>query len=316
MSARNVFAALDDEKYLVELAYIDKAGKWWLVETIDARHTGCPQLLPVLGHGQFVTLPIGGIVRPDVMLPVLHGQGGEDGSVQGLAQLLHIPIVGCNLSASTLCWDKSLTKAALRNTGIKTVPHILVNRQDRLPDYNEAVASVGTPFFVKPTKGGSSVGVSKVSEETEYSSALDAAFKENDILLIEKAIIARELEVAVLGNIPDHKASGVGEIKTDGGFYSYDSKYDLDSAATVTAVAYISSELTEQLRANALKIFETLGCSGLARVDFFVDETDEIYLNEVNTLPGFTNISQYPKLWQQQGVSYGELIDKLIQLAV
>ncbi len=315
MSAHNVFAALDNEKYSVKLAYIDRVGRWWLVPSIDSGHIGCPQLLPVLGHGQFVTLPSNNIIRPDIILPVLHGQGGEDGSVQSLAQLLHIPIVGCDVGSSVLCWDKLLTKSILNAHNIQSAPHMVARLHKTAPGYQSVLDTLGAPFFVKPTKGGSSVGVSKVVSENEYKAALTLAHKESDTVLIEKAIEGRELEVAILGNPPNHKASGVGEIKVSVSFYSYEEKYSKTSSASVTATADISKELSKTLRDKALKAYSALGCKGLARVDFLVDSRQNIYLNEVNTFPGFTNISQYPKLWQQQGVSYSELLDKLIQLA-
>lgn len=317
-SARNVYAAIDDTKYTVLLGYIDVHGKWWLLETLGSPVTthGAPQLVPVLGAESFLTIPSDRIVKPDVILPILHGKNGEDGSVQGLAQLLHIPIVGCDMTASALCMDKVATKEILRANGIRTVPYEKHMIGEELPDFNKLSMNLGSPLFVKPSRAGSSVGVSKVFTEEELADALTLAHQHDNIALIEAGLSAREIEVAVLGNPPNHQATVPGEIEPEGDFYSYDSKYSSASQSKIIIPATLTPEQQRYFRELALKSYELLGCNGLARVDFFLEANGTVYLNELNTLPGFTNISMYSKLWRQEGISYSELVERLISLAL
>ncbi len=316
-SARNVYAAMDDTKYDVLLGYISRDGKWWLIDRFSNEFDthGAPQLAPVLGAGSFVTFPSSRVVRPDVILPILHGKNGEDGSVQGLAQLLHIPIVGCDMTSSALAMDKLATKEILLQHDVKVAPYSVHRTGEPVPDFNKLSMKLGSPMFVKPVRAGSSVGVSKVYSEDELARALDTAHAHDSVVLIERGISGRELEVSVLGNPPYHQVSGVGEVKPDGDFYSYDAKYAASSDSKVIIPADLTEEIKERVRSLASKIYETLGCSGLSRVDFFLSDDGAIYLNEVNTLPGFTNISMYPKLWRQEGISYSELIERLISSA-
>lgn len=312
-SARNVYAAIDDEKYDVLLCYIDRQGKWWALETfgmqIDTH--GVPQLIPALGSGGFVTMPGQTIINPDVILPILHGKNGEDGSVQGLAQLLHIPIVGCDIAASAVGLDKLLTKQLLTSHEIPVVPYAVHRIYEAVPEFHKLSMTLGSPLFVKPARGGSSVGVSKVYSEEELIAALETAHAHDDMVLIEQAITGRELEVAVLGSIPNHHVSTVGEVVTQAEFYSYDDKYT-DGTSSVAIPAQLESHVVSRIQALAGRVYEILGCQGLSRVDFFLSEDGGLYLNEINTMPGFTNISMYPKLWKHEGISYAEIIEKLI----
>ena len=318
-SARNVYAAIDDDTYTVLLGYIDKAGKWWLLEaigmTIDTH--GALQLMPVLGSGGFLTIPNNKVVRPDVILPILHGKNGEDGSVQGLAQLLHIPIAGCDLMASAICMDKVLTKEILKANGIKVVPYEKHLMGERVPDFNRLSMHLGSPLFVKPSRSGSSIGTSKVFTEEELGEALELAHKYDTVALIESGLSARELEVAVLGNPPYHKATVAAEvIPPDDDFYSYDEKYNSSSNTRIIIPAEIPTDLAERVKSAALKSYALLGCTGVARVDFFLERDGTLYLNELNTLPGFTNLSVYPKLWRHEGLGYSQLIERFISLAL
>lgn len=317
-SARNVYAAIDDERFDVVLGFIDKTGKWWLVEAIGMQISthGAPQLVPVLGGKSFITIPNNRVIKPDVILPILHGKNGEDGSVQGLAQLLHVPIVGCDMTSSVLCMDKVATKEILRANGIKMVPYEKHMAGQEIPDFNKVSMRLGSPVFVKPSRAGSSVGVSKVYTEEEFAAALELAHQHDTIALIEAGIAGREIEVAVLGNPPYHQASVAGEIDPEGDFYSYDSKYASSSQSKVIVPADITPQQLQRVREWALKSYELLGCSGLSRVDFFLEPDGTIYLNELNTLPGFTNISMYSKLWRHDGVSYSQLIEHFISLAL
>lgn len=317
-SARNVYAAIDNTKFDVVLVYIDRQGKWWLLESFgDVIEThGASQLAPVMGSESFVTIPSGRVVKPDVILPILHGKNGEDGSVQGLSQLLHIPIVGCDMTASAISMDKLATKEILMTHGIPVVPYVAHRIGSPAPDFNHLSMKLGSPMFVKPARAGSSVGVSKIYSEEELTKALDVAHQHDDVVLIERGIVARELEVAALGNPPHHKISSVGEVKPGEDFYSYDDKYSSQSTSQVMIPAEIDEALTSKVRRMAGNVYEILGCRGLSRVDFFLADDGTLYVNEINTLPGFTNISMYPKLWREQGISYSQLIEDLISAAL
>jgi D-alanine-D-alanine ligase len=317
-SARNVYAALDDTKFDITLCFIDKEGKWWLLNdfSMSISTHDAPQLVPVIGSACFVTVPSSHIIKPDVILPVLHGKNGEDGSVQGLAQLLHIPIVGCDMTASALCMDKVATKQILQTNDIPVVDYEVHRRSEATPDFETVTGKLGNPLFVKPARAGSSVGVNKVTNADEFAAALEEAHRHDQIVLIERGLNAREIEVAVLGNPPQHEASRAGEIVPDGEYYSYDAKYSSSSDSRVIIPAEIDEAIEQRIRDLAQRIFEILGCRGLARVDFFLLEDGTVYLNEVNTLPGFTNISMYPKLWRESGLNYPQLIERLISLAL
>lgn len=256
------------------------------------------------------------MVKPDVILPILHGKNGEDGSVQGLAQLLHIPIVGCDMTASSICMDKMATKEILQAHNLPVVRYETHRADQAPPDFNKLSMGLGSPLFVKPARSGSSVGVSKVTNEDELLAALHTAHQHDPIALIEAGIVGREIEVAVLGNPPHHRASVAGEIRPDREFYDYDSKYDPASQSQVIIPADLSPDLTAKIRQLALQAYEILGCRGLARVDFFVLADGTVYVNELNTIPGFTNISMYAKLWRHDGITYSQLIEHLLSLAL
>ena len=317
-SARNVYAALDDTKFDVVLCFIDKHGKWHLLNDLGMTISthDAPQLVPALGSACFMTIPASHMIQPDVIFPILHGKNGEDGSVQGLAQLLHIPIVGCDMTASALCMDKLATKRILEASGITVVDYAVHHQGEVKPSFSNLSASLGSVLFVKPNRAGSSVGVSRVTNEEELAKALDDAHRHDAVALIERAAVGREIEVAVLGNPPKHQASRPGEIQADGEFYSYDSKYSSTSGSKVIIPAEMTDETEQRIRDIALNAYSLLGCKGLARVDFFLLDDGTIYLNEVNTIPGFTNISMYPKLWRQAGLNYPELIERLIHDAL
>jgi D-alanine-D-alanine ligase len=317
-SARNVYAACDNEKYDIKLCYIDKSGHWWLLDswTENPENHRNGQLFAALGARGFLVVPSGATLHIDVILPILHGKNGEDGTVQGLAQLLHIPIVGCDVTASATAMDKTLTKQVLEANGIKTVEFEIFNKGDQMPDYHTLVSKFGNEhMFVKPARSGSSVGVSKVHHEAEFLPALENALQYDSRVVIERAVVGRELETAVLGNPPHHRVSGIGEIIPGAEFYDYNDKYAANSTSQVKLDAALSPELTEHIRATSKKAYEVLGCSGLARIDYLLED-DVPYVIEVNTIPGFTNISMYPKLWREAGVRYAELIDTLIESAL
>lgn len=312
--ARNVFAALDDEKYDVSLGYIDKTGKWWCVEAIDGYHQASPQLVPVLGAGQFMTVPEGTMIKPDVILPILHGKQGEDGTVQGLAALLHIPIAGPSILSASLTMNKDATKRMIQAAGVPVVSWRTWKVRDPRPIYDVIKDTLGETLFVKPSRAGSSVGVNKVNDSVEFDAAIDDAAAHDDMVIIETAIKGREIEVAVLGN-QKFVVTTPGEIIPGQEFYSYDDKYASASTAQVAIPAELSEGMVGTIKEHARVAYEAVVGHGMARLDFFV-VGDEAFLNEINAIPGFTNISMYPKLWRHDGMSYPQLIDELIRLAI
>jgi D-alanine-D-alanine ligase len=257
----------------------------------------------------------------DVILPILHGTNGEDGTIQGLLELTQIPYVGSGVVGSSVGMDKDVSRRLFVQAGIPVVPTLTLRQHEfqKNPDHwiQQCVQQLGLPFFVKPANSGSSVGVHKVKTKEEALQKLKDAFSFDTKVLAEKAISARELECAVLGN-HEPKSSIIGEIIPNHEFYSYEAKYmDANGADLKIPAENLSPELVKQLQTIALKAFQCLELRGLARVDFFLDKTDhKIYLNEVNTIPGFTSISMYPKLWEASGVPYPKLLDELIRLAI
>lgn len=313
-SARNVYAAINDDKYDIVLGYIDRQGSWWLLEEFDdyVNINETSRLYAVPGSKSFIVSSDNEEVYIDVILPILHGKNGEDGTVQGMAHLMHIPIVGCDVMASSIAMNKVACKEILTANNISNIPYAVHRAYEEIPEYAKITSELGTPLFVKPARSGSSVGISRVTNESEFYTALKNAHMHDSIVLIERAITGQELEVAVLGTPPNHKASGVGEIIPGEVFYTYDDKYASDSMAKTTVEAEIDDVMNETIRHMALEVFERLDCRGLARVDFILDDNGTPYVLEVNTMPGFTNISMYPKLWKQQGISYAQLIEDMI----
>lgn len=318
-SARNVYAAMDDTKFDVVLCFIDRHGKWWLLEDLPAQIdiSRAPQLVAGLGSRSFITLPGNKIISPDVILPILHGKNGEDGSVQGLAQLLHIPIVGCDMTGSVLAMDKIAAKEIFQVRGLNVVPYQVYHKGEPQPSFEELTQKLGSPIFVKPVRAGSSVGISKVEDKASFDEALESALQHDEFVLIEQAVPgARELEVAVLGTPPHHRATKAGEIRPDRDFYDYESKYNNDSHSELIIPADIDEATATEIHRQALLAYDALKCRGFSRVDFFLSADNTLYINEINSIPGFTNISMYPKLWRESGISYPELIEQLIAIAL
>lgn len=257
--------------------------------------------------------------KVDVVFPVLHGKNGEDGTLQGLLQLSGIPFVGCDLLSSAACMDKSVTNTLLEAAGVPQAEFLWLYSRDYDKRKDEIRREIdgrlgGYPVFVKPANAGSSVGVSKVHCKAELDDAIQKAAHEDSRIVIEEGILGQEVECAVLGN-EEPKASIVGEIASSADFYDYEDKY-INGTSQLFLPARIPEETAEEIRRTAVYAYRSLGCGGLARVDFFVRKSDgKIFLNELNTMPGFTNISMYPKLWEKTGLPYGELLDALIDLA-
>jgi len=255
----------------------------------------------------------------DVVFPVLHGPRGEDGTVQGLLELAGIPYVGSGVLGSSLAMDKAMAKQVLAQHGIRQAPWLLINRRDWQFDPARVATKIGEelgyPCFTKPANMGSSVGVSKVSNPSELAQAIDAAARLDRRIVVERGIDARELEISVLGN-DDPITSCLGEVIPANEFYDYEAKY-IDERSQLLVPAPVSAAIEAEAQRMAADAFKALDLAGLARVDFLLDRTtDELYLNEVNTLPGFTSISMYPMLWEASGITNGELVERLIELAI
>ena len=330
-SAESVLNNIDQEKYNVFPVGITKEGDWiyfggkdysmlptgaWKTHPDNRRAA----ISPVRGQG-LLTFEGDCVVREriDVVFPVLHGENGEDGAMQGLLQMAGIPYVGPHVSASAVAMDKTLTKLVVDQAGVTQAAWHLVRRQDLEYHMDGMLDTLekkfSYPMFVKPAGTGSSVGVSKAADRETLRQALLAASVYDNKILVEEFIHGREVEVAVMGN-ENPVASVCGEIDSGADFYDYDAKYITD-----TSVAYIpariSAEAEEFVREAAVKVYSAIGCQGLSRVDFFVTyEGERVVFNEINTLPGFTSISMYPKLFAASGIPYSELIDELIKLAV
>ena len=329
MSATSILENLSPEKYDVHMVGITKEGKW-LLYTGDVKEivNGAWEQGPVVPaflspdpsvHGLVVLRDTGAETIPlDVIFPALHGKNGEDGTIQGLFQLSGIPSVGCNTLSSAVCMDKAVTHTLLSAADIEQA-HYLWFYADRFPAAADTIknkirARLDFPVFVKPANAGSSVGVSKVERYEDLDAAIEKAAREDSKIIVEEGIRGQEVECAVLGN-RDAQASLVGEIGASAQFYDYDDKY-INGTSQLYIPARIDEEVAEKIRQVAVRAYRLLGCSGLARVDFFVTEGDHrVVLNEINTLPGFTSISMYPKLWMAKGLTYGQLLDKLVDLA-
>lgn len=330
MSVTSILENLSNERYEVHMVGITKEGRWLLYTgPVEDILSGAWEQGPVAPaflspdpsvHG-LVALRDGKAetINVDVIFPALHGKNGEDGTIQGLFQLSGIPYVGCDTESSAICMDKAVTHSLLSSADIEQAHYLwfYADRFDAAPDTikNKIQARLDFPVFVKPSSAGSSVGVSKVERFEDLDQAIRKAAREDKKVVVEEGITGQEVEVAVLGN-RDCDASIVGEIGASAQFYDYDDKY-INGTSQLYIPARIPQEVSEKIRQTAVRAYRLLGCSGLARVDFFVTAGDNrVILNEINTLPGFTSISMYPKLWMAMGLSYGELLDKLIELAL
>jgi D-alanine-D-alanine ligase len=334
-SAANILRALNPDRYEVSLIGISRDGRWLACNAGNGAGTGAtaliipdkaPQIAPVPGgRGRFVLCDgdeqpaSGAVTRFDVMFPVLHGPNGEDGTVQGALELAGVPFVGSTVTGSAVAMDKDVAKRLMRDAGLPVVPFITTTSASPI-DYTTAVTELGvTDLFVKPANMGSSVGVSRARCEQEFAASCELAFRYDHKILIEQAVSeAREIECSVLEEADGQvRASQLGEIApaSKHGFYSYQAKYiDADGAALIVPAQLPTPQAT-RVQELAVAVFRLLGCEGLARVDFFV-RGKEMFVNEVNTLPGFTSISMYPKLWEASGLSQSDLMDRLIAHAL
>ena len=312
VTAAHVIAAANTEKYDITTIGISRAGNWNLVTpTSDELATGRLSTTGKPTNLQTMT----SLSAQCVVLPLLHGPLGEDGTVQGMLELGNIAYVGSGVLSSAVCMDKVVSKQILQHHNIEQPAFIALRDGECSPAaIDAAIDQLGFPIFVKPANMGSSVGVSKVARREDFMTALHLAFQYDEWAICEEFIAGREIEVAVLGNM-EPIASVPGEIVPAGEFYDYKDKY-VNNSATLHIPALLTAEQSQEVREKALNIYKALRCDGLARVDFFYEESTSRFLcNEVNTIPGFTPISMYPKLWEQTGISYNDLIDRLIELA-
>ena len=312
MSAKSVIENLDKEKYEIHKIYINKYGKWF--HYIDNKQEEIYNLVWYLKE-------------LDVVFPVLHGIGGEDGTIQGLLEMLQIPYVGCRVLASSIGMEKAYTKIIFEKAGIDQAPYIYIkkinetykivksNFEEEEFKLEKITSKLKYPMFVKPSKSGSSVGVKKATNNEELKVAIENASRYDDKILVEQAIIGREVECAVLED-DEIITSTVGEIISAEEFYSFDAKYNIPESKIIIP-AQIEQSKINIIKKLALKAFKAIDGKGLSRVDFFIEkETNKIYINEINTMPGFTQISMYPKLFENIGITYSKLLDKLINNAL
>ncbi len=327
ISARNIVAAMDRRKYDIVAIGIDKQGRWHLdqnaklllggdkakVEFHDDKNAAAimpgKSPTPMVRRGGAV-----GLSAIDVVFPILHGPFGEDGTVQGLLKLANLPFVGAGVLGSAVGMDKDVMKRLLRDAGIAIGKFMAFERGDKI-SFAKVKRTLGMPLFVKPANLGSSVGISKVTKPGQFSAALKEAFRYDSKIVIEEFIAGREIECSVLGN-ENPIASLPGEIVVNRDFYSYDAKYLDAQGSRLEIPAKLPAKVIKEIRETAVKAYKALCCQGMGRIDFFVQANGRVLVNEINTIPGFTKISMYPKMWEATGISYSKLIDRLIALAL
>ncbi len=322
MSATNVMAALDVDKYHPVPVFVTREGRWLLgafENGVLSRPAGGTEICLVAGGGgEVIAIAPGGVVEPlekiDILFPVLHGLHGEDGEVQGLAEVARVPLAGCSILGSAAALDKDIAKRLLSQAGIATAPWLTIRQNDR-PSFAAVESALGLPVFIKPARQGSSVGVNKVANAEQYEAALDEGFRHDNTLLAEQFVKGREIECSVIEDADGGLfVSRPGEIITAGAhaFYSYDAKYIDGDGALVKAPADLPPDTETAIREAAGQAFRAVGCDAMARVDFFLTPDMTFLVNEINTIPGFTDISMYSKAMAASGVSYSEILDRLV----
>ena len=325
-SAKNIAAAIDKSKYDLITLGISKSGSWYITTALNKISSLTEETLnenefhPISfsiknGQGYFINTKTKESISVDIVFPIIHGTYGEDGCVQGFLKMLNIPFAGCSVLSSATGMDKDVMKQIFTQSSIPNAPSRLLRPWNQ-PSFKEIVDSVGLPFFIKPANAGSSVGVHKIKTESEFSAKLQDAFSYDSKVLAEKYIKGREIEISVLGLTHAPEVSEPGEIRPSHEFYSYDAKYIDQNGAETTIPAKLTDATKQQVKQLAKKAYTALNASGFARIDFFVTDAGEVFINEINTLPGFTNISMYPKMWEASGINYSNLISKIIELGL
>jgi D-alanine-D-alanine ligase len=307
-SARSIFrTVLDSKKYDLTLILIDKSGSW---HDVNPDFFARKQSVKPKGENNVDLDLLRGV---DVAFPVLHGQFGEDGTIQGLLEMLGMPYIGSGVPGSAIAMDKVVSKKLMKAAGLPVASFVAFSKEE-VPSFEKLSALLGLPFFVKPSRLGSSVGIHKVKNKTSYETALEDGFKFDLEVLAEEYVGGREIECSVLGGNPPH-ASLPGEIIPNDEFYTYRAKYLSQDGAKLIVPAVLDKEVVKKVQNLARTAFSVCRCDGMARVDFFLRDKGEVVVNEVNTIPGFTPISMYPKLWEASGLPYSALIDRLVELA-
>ncbi len=323
LSTKNVLRAIDPSKYELVLIGIDKEGRWhvcdpshYLLQADDPKQIALGKKVESVSLETCRTISLGrGPCPVDVIFPMLHGAYGEDGSIQGLLRVADLPFVGASVLGSAIGMDKEITKRLLKEAGLQVANFITVRSHEPFPTYEQVADKLGSLLFIKPSNGGSSVGVSKVRNREEFERGLKLAFAYDRKVLIEQAITGREIECAVIGN-EELLVSIPGEVFHRCDFYTYEAKY-IDSEGTTCQIpAKLSAEQLSRVQTAALAAYRALSCEGMARVDMFLTPSGDAILNEINTIPGFTYMSPFPRLWEASGMNYTDLVDRLITLAI
>jgi D-alanine-D-alanine ligase len=317
-SARKIAEYIDKQKFELTLVGISPSGNWYLVEAVSKEIEKGEPVSVALTPGKFLLIgSTGKTVQADVVFPVLHGTDGEDGSIQGLIKVLDVPMVGTGVLGSAMSMSKLVTKRLLKEAGIPVADFLYYFFSEKKHiRFDDLKSKLGLPFMVKAASLGSSVGVSKVKSEDDFVAAIEEGFRYDDCILIEKFIKGREVECAVMGNYPA-QASLPGEIliSKEYEFYTFDAKYVDDKAVQIEVPAKLASAEIEKIRSLSLKTYQSLACEDFARVDLFLTDSGDVFVNEINTIPGFTNSSMFPMMWRERGVSFTELITNLIGFA-
>ncbi len=327
-SAKNIADALDKELFNPLLIGISKEGSWYrfpdssvfsattkIIDQDLPAHAEPVALISSKGKPVLYSLENKTQTSVDIAFPIMHGTMGEDGTIQGLFKMFQLPFVGCGVWSSAAGMDKEVMKRLLNEAQIPNARYMLLTPYAE-NKYDEIVAKLGTPFFIKPANAGSSVGVHKIKSAADFAEKLKDSFQFDHKVLAEEFIQGREIECAVMGHNRAPQASLPGEIIPQHEFYSYEAKYLDDNGALLKIPAELSSAEVEKLQTLAKKTYQVMGCNGLTRVDFFLKSNGEFYINEINTIPGFTKISMYPKMWEASGVSYKNLITQLIKFGL
>lgn len=324
-SAKNIFKAIDKSKFEMVLVGISKQGTWYrlseeqlnAVASINDNDFDKNQCVALVSYFEKPTLiEMESHVRHsiDAAFPIIHGTNGEDGTLQGLLKMANIPFVGCDVLSSAINMDKEFMKQALTSGGVPNSKYMVLHRNEK-PSFSDITKKLGLPFFIKPANAGSSVGVHKVKSEAEFGDKIKDSFSYDHKVIAEEFIQGQELECSVKGLNANPAASVAGELIVKHEFYSYEAKYLDDNGAEIVIPARITPEKMKEIQAMAVKAYQVSACDGLARVDFFLQPDGRLIVNELNTLPGFTKISMYPKMWEATGLKYSDLITELVNYA-
>lgn len=320
LSAENIFNNINKKKFKVYLIWINKKGSWYFCQSnnfLYFRRNKIKKIVIIPGNKYPLMIENKKPLKIDVIFPVTHGILGEDGSLQGLLRLINISFVGSSLLSSAINMDKEITKKLLKNMNFLISPFLVFHKNEiKKINYYNIIKLLGKNIFIKPTNQGSSIGINKVNDLKNFKLSINKAFDLDEKIIIEKEIIGKEVECGILGNFDFINTSVCGEIITKNNFYTYENKYKNNKESKIIIPAKIDSKISKKIRSISKKIFKFFYCKDMARIDFFVTKNKQIIVNEINTLPGFTKNSMYPKLWKYNNIKCKDLISKLIYLAI